>query len=110
MFCSKLQTQLARHLKTVPRNKPDVKKFAVLPKNNPEQRKIIDTLRKNGNFKFNTKSKLNNRKLIVCQRPNKKMLRILLFMPNARAFLPKKQFVIILKIALEKNLQKIDVL
>jgi len=31
LFCSKLQTQLARHLETVHRNEPDVKKFAILP-------------------------------------------------------------------------------
>ncbi|XP_029157971.1 MATH and LRR domain-containing protein PFE0570w-like [Nylanderia fulva] len=46
IFCSKLQTQLVRHLEKVHRNESDVKKFAALPKRNPERRKIIDTLRK----------------------------------------------------------------
>jgi len=50
LFCSKLQTQLARHLETVHRNEPDVKKFAILPKRNTEKKKIIETLRRNGNF------------------------------------------------------------
>lgn len=72
VFCSKLQTQLARHLQTVHRNKPDVKKFAVLPKKNRERKNIIEILRKNGNFKFNTNSALNNGQLIVCRRPNEK--------------------------------------
>lgn len=72
IFCSKLQKQLARHLETIHRNEPDVKKFAVLPKKNLEWKKIIDMLRKNGNFKFNTNSELNNGQLIVCRRPNEK--------------------------------------
>ncbi|XP_067206979.1 uncharacterized protein [Linepithema humile] len=41
-FCSKLQTQLPRHLEIVHRNEPEVKKFAMLSKGNPERRKIID--------------------------------------------------------------------
>ncbi|XP_071647548.1 uncharacterized protein [Temnothorax longispinosus] len=71
-FCLKLQTQISRHLETVHRNEPEVKKFAVLPKGNPERKKIIDIIRKNGNFKFNTMSENNNGKLIVCRRPNAK--------------------------------------
>ncbi|XP_067217009.1 uncharacterized protein [Linepithema humile] len=71
-FCSKLQTQLPRHLEIVHRNEPEVKKFAMLSKGNPERRKIIDIIRKNGNFKFNTNSEVNNGKLIVCRRPNEK--------------------------------------
>lgn len=39
---------------------------------NAERKKIIDILRKNGNFKFNTNSKLNNGLLIVSRRPNEK--------------------------------------
>lgn len=76
MFCSKLQTQLARHLETVHRNEPDVKKFSNLPKNNPERKKIIETIRKNGNFKFNTDSELNDGQLIVSRRPNKKYQKV----------------------------------
>jgi len=76
IFCSKLQTQLARHLETVHRNEPDVKRFAILPKRNLERKKIIDTLRKNGNFKFNTNSQLNDGQLIVCRRPNEKYKKV----------------------------------
>ncbi|XP_067214617.1 uncharacterized protein [Linepithema humile] len=72
IFCTKLQSQFARHLEKVHCNEPDVKKFSVLPKGNPERKKIIETLRKNGNFKFNTDSKLNDGQLIVCRRPNEK--------------------------------------
>jgi len=76
IFCGKLQKQLARYLEYVHRNEPDVKKFAVLPKNNTERKKIIEILRKNGNFKFNTNSELNNGQLIVCRRPNEKYSKI----------------------------------
>lgn len=76
VFCAKLQTQLARHLEMVHHNEPKVKKFAILPKNNPERRKIINTLRRNDNFKFNTNSHVNNGRLIVCRRPNKKYHRL----------------------------------
>ncbi|XP_067208798.1 uncharacterized protein [Linepithema humile] len=72
IFCSKLQTQLARHLEKVHRNELDVKRFTALPKNNTERKKIIEILRKNGNFKFNTNSTLNNGQLIVSRRPNEK--------------------------------------
>lgn len=72
VFCLKLQTQIARHFETVHRNEPEVALFAALPKKNPERKKMIDTLRKNGNFKFNTNSKLNDGQLIVCRRPNEK--------------------------------------
>ena len=72
VFCGKMQKQLARHLENVHRNEPDVKKFAALPKNNTERKKIIEILRKNGDFKFNTNSELNNGQLIVCRRPNEK--------------------------------------
>lgn len=71
-FCLKLQTQLARHLETIHRNESEVKKFSVLPKGNPERKKIINIIRKNGNFKFNTMSEANKGKLIVCRRPNEK--------------------------------------
>jgi len=40
LFYSKLQTQLARHLETVHRNEPDVKKFAILPKKIQKGRKL----------------------------------------------------------------------
>lgn len=69
VFCMKSQSQLVRHLERVHHNEADVKKFAILPKKNPERLKIIDILRKNGNFKFNTNSKFNDGQLIVCRRP-----------------------------------------
>jgi len=72
-FCMKLQSKLARHLETIHYNEPEVKKFAILPKKNPERKKIINTIRKIGNFKFNTNSELNTGQLIVSRRPNEKV-------------------------------------
>ncbi|XP_011882433.1 PREDICTED: uncharacterized protein LOC105570082, partial [Vollenhovia emeryi] len=46
-FCLKMQTQLPRHLETIHSNEPEVKKFIVLPKGNPERKKIIDIIRRN---------------------------------------------------------------
>jgi len=70
IFCMKLQSQLARHLETVHCNEPEVKKFTVLPKRNLERKKIIEIIRKNGNFKYNTNAEVNKGELIVCRRPN----------------------------------------
>lgn len=42
---------------------------------NLERKKIIETLRRNGNFIFNTDPLLNNGELIVCRRPQRKLKR-----------------------------------
>nr|XP_012216558.1 PREDICTED: uncharacterized protein LOC105668667 [Linepithema humile] len=52
------------HLVTVHRNKAEVKKFVVLPAKHPERLKMIEAIRKNGNFKFNTQAELNTGQLI----------------------------------------------
>lgn len=70
MFCMKMQSQLVRHLETVHRDETEVKKFMLLPKKNAERRKIIDMIRKNGNFKYNINAEVNKGQLIVCRRPN----------------------------------------
>ncbi|XP_011689959.1 PREDICTED: uncharacterized protein LOC105451287 [Wasmannia auropunctata] len=81
-YCKKLQSKIARHLETVHSNEEEVKKFTVLPKGNYERKKIIETLRRYGNFQFNTKKEINNGELITCRRPNKK------WQKNASDFLP----------------------
>lgn len=69
-YCKKLQSKIARHLETVHSNEEEVKKFSVLSKGNFERKKIIETIRRNGNFQFNTKKAINTGELIVCRRPN----------------------------------------
>ncbi|KAL6254299.1 hypothetical protein P5V15_014345 [Pogonomyrmex californicus] len=81
-YCKKLQSKIARHLETVHYNEEEVKKFAILPKGNFERKKIIETIRRNGNFQFNTKRAINNGELIICRRPNKKLCK------SASNFLP----------------------
>lgn len=39
---------------------------------NKERKKLIDIIRKKGNFKFNSTSEFNDGQLIVCRRPNKR--------------------------------------
>lgn len=71
-YCKTFQTKIHRHLERIHKNEADVQKFINLPKNTKERRQIIDTIRRNGNFLFNTNTKYNNGELIVCRRPNKK--------------------------------------
>lgn len=70
-YCKKLQSKIARHLETVHSNEEEVRRFSMLPKGNYERKKIIETVRRNGNFQFNTKKEVNSGELIVCRRPNK---------------------------------------
>lgn len=69
IFCKKLQSQFARHLVSVHSDQPEVKKFAVLPKKHNERKKLIDILRKRGNFEYNTNADVNTGQLIVSRRP-----------------------------------------
>ncbi|XP_071652343.1 uncharacterized protein [Temnothorax longispinosus] len=66
-----MQSKIARHLATVHRNEPEIKKFLDLPPNNLERKRIIETIRRNGNFVYNTNSNVNDGKLIVYRRPQK---------------------------------------
>lgn len=74
-YCMKPQSQLPRHLEMIHYNKPEVKKFLVLSKKDPERKKLIDAIRKMGNFKFNTDKRFNTGELIVCRRPNERVNR-----------------------------------
>ncbi|XP_067214685.1 uncharacterized protein [Linepithema humile] len=68
-FCKKLHTKIARHLETIHSNEDEVKKFSLLPKKCRERLKIIDTIRRKGNFQYNTDSNIGKGDLIVCRRP-----------------------------------------
>lgn len=70
-YCGKMQSKIARHLSTIHRNEPNVKKFLDLHPNTLERKRIIETIRRNGNFMYNTKSNINDGKLLVCRRPRK---------------------------------------
>ncbi|XP_067215704.1 uncharacterized protein [Linepithema humile] len=70
-YCKKFQSKIARHLENVHKLEPEVKKFLLLPKGNLERKKIIETIRRKGNFIFNTDPAINTGELIVCRRPAK---------------------------------------
>lgn len=53
----------------------NVFKYFLLYVGTVERKKIIETLRRNGNFLFNTDPLLNNGELIVCRRPQRKLSR-----------------------------------
>jgi len=68
-FCKKLYTKIASHLEMIHSNKDEVKKFSLLPKKSRERLKIIDTIRRKGNFQYNTDSNIGKGDLIVCRKP-----------------------------------------
>ena len=70
MYCQTMQSKFVRHLENKHKDVNEVKKFATLPKGNPERLKIIDTIRKNCMFDFNTNNAINDGELIVCRRPS----------------------------------------
>lgn len=75
LYCKLPKAKIARHLESVHRNEEDVKKFAELPKGSYERKKIIETIRRKGEFEFNTNKILNDGKLHVVRRPNIKFTR-----------------------------------
>lgn len=69
LYCKKLYTKIARNLETIHSNETEVRKFSLLPKKCAERLKIIDTIRRKGNFQYNTDSNIGKGDLIVCRRP-----------------------------------------
>ncbi|VEN50567.1 unnamed protein product [Callosobruchus maculatus] len=72
-YCHKMQSKISRHLETVHSKENDVMKFSVLPKNTLERKKIIDLIRKKGNFYFNTTNGVNHGELLVSRRPSEQL-------------------------------------
>lgn len=70
MFCQTNQSKLVRHLENKHRDVEEVQKFADLPKNNAERLQIIQAIRKQSMFDFNTNNNVNDGELMVCRRPN----------------------------------------
>ncbi|XP_066585722.1 uncharacterized protein [Prorops nasuta] len=92
-YCNKFYSKLSRHLETVHREEVDVKRFAVLPKNNVERKKIIAEIRKRGNFLHNTTSSLETCNFVVSRRPNIEMPRTADYYipcPSCKVYLSKK--------------------
>jgi hypothetical protein len=77
VFCHKMQAKIARHFKLVHSKEPDVQKFKYLAKGCSERKKIIDILRKKGNFKFNIEKQYEGQDFIPCRRARKTQPEIL---------------------------------
>ncbi|XP_067211702.1 uncharacterized protein [Linepithema humile] len=71
MYCNTFQSKIARHLERVHANELEVQKFKNLPKNTTERRKIIETLRRRGDFYFNVDNARNDGELLVERRSKK---------------------------------------
>ena len=72
LYCNKLDFKIARHLETHHREEERVKLFLALPPKNPERKKLIEALRKEGNLKHNQLQEINKGNLIPERRPNVK--------------------------------------
>lgn len=71
-YCKTLQTKFARHLENKHKNEVDVRNFMCYPVNSVKRKKIIEKIRKYGNFLHNTDASLNTGTLIVARRPQEK--------------------------------------
>lgn len=68
MYCNTFQSKIARHLERVHASELEVQKFKCLPKGTAERRKIIETLRRRGDFYFNVDNTRNDGELLVERR------------------------------------------
>ncbi|XP_066599970.1 uncharacterized protein [Prorops nasuta] len=75
LYCKKLLTNLPRHFMDKHKDEDEVKSFSALPKGNLERKKILDLLRKKGNFLYNTNCEVNKGDLIISRRPSSKLKR-----------------------------------
>ncbi|KAF5270523.1 hypothetical protein FQR65_LT17835 [Abscondita terminalis] len=72
LYCHSLQTKFARHLTLKHKTEEDVKKFINIPKGFPERKKIIDAIRKKGDFLHNVKLEYNTGILIPSRQRQEK--------------------------------------
>lgn len=92
MYCNTFQCKIARHLERVHGNELEVQKFKTLPKGSVERRKIIQTIRRRGDFYFNVDCARNNGELLVERRSNKIYKRLpsdYVVCPRCKAFILK---------------------
>ncbi|XP_043266785.1 uncharacterized protein [Venturia canescens] len=73
LYCKKMQTVISRHLEKVHDDKSPVKRFSKMNKGSDERKQIIEALRLQGNYIFNTDKRYNTTgKLLVSRRPKTK--------------------------------------
>ncbi|XP_074028803.1 uncharacterized protein [Leptinotarsa decemlineata] len=67
-YCKNMFTKLPSHFEKKHKEEEEVRKFLILPKGTEGRKRIIDGLRKQGCFEFNTDKNLNTGHLIVSRR------------------------------------------
>lgn len=72
LYCKTLQSKISRHLFLKHKDQKDVKIASALPKKSKERLKIIEKLRKEGDFIHNTSENLNSGILIVSRQQQSK--------------------------------------
>lgn len=91
-YCNTFQSKIARHLERVHANELEVQKFKEIPKGTAERRKIIETIRRRGDFYFNIDCKRNDGELLVERRSKKDYNRLpsdYVTCPKCKAFILK---------------------
>jgi len=88
MYCNTFQSKIVRHLERVHGNELEIQKFKDLPKGTAERKKIIETIRRRGDFYFNVDCARNDGELLVERRSKKKnttdYLLIMLYVQNVK--------------------------
>lgn len=75
MFCGKFQSKYARHLLRKHKDEEKVKEIVLLKPGDPTRKKLIDSMRKESQFAYNTNESLNKGDLLVSKRPSAKLQR-----------------------------------
>lgn len=92
MYCNSFQNRISRHLERVHADELEVQKFKHLPKGYVERRKILETIRRRGDFYFNVDNTRNDGEQLV-ERRSKKMFNRLpsdyTVCPKCKAFILK---------------------
>ena len=65
IYCKKIVSKLMKHFSHIHKEEKDVKIFLTLPPGCPEMRQLIDRLRTEGNFKYNTSSDVKENEIIL---------------------------------------------
>lgn len=92
MYCNTFQSKIARHFERVHANELEVQKFVHLPKGTAERKKILETIRRRGDFYFNIDCARNDGELLVERRSKKEYNRApsdYVVCPKCKAFILK---------------------
>ena len=92
MYCHTFQAKISRHLERQHNKELEVQKFSNLPKGSAERRKVLETLRRRGDFYFNVDNTRNDGELLVERRSKKEFNKLpsdYVSCPQCKAFILK---------------------